>query len=325
MWEPGCYVDAVIPTKKDGQIDQEGLRKNLYFWLLQGKVQGVLIKSSRGREFEKEKLAIEECSGYAGRETSVVAGVSFLSSRDASEKAQRLQKAGCDGVALYERLSLKRVIYRNTYRYYEEIARSAPLLKVIICNSERENGSPLSPGELKALEWRIPNICGVISKAREAIEIEKLCRPDFTVFLGNDRDVFQISGPQKKKGVFSLLGNIFPGVMQNAISQATEKDTSETVKIRETLEPLLKILQPGSARRDIQIIMSVLGMPAPSTFVEKSEIWKIREALLKIMKREEAGWLFEPVENFYKVDVEKKIRDDNAWKEFVGKNTKTAL
>ncbi len=328
-WEPGCYVSACFSLEK-----WKDFRKNIDFWVTQG-VKGVFLNGGREIPESDYERCLSDCAEYIDKKISFLCGTGFSFLKEAIKYVRKMQDAGCDGVVLYTKPLTAEVIYRSP-KYYQDIARNSPFLKIIIYNTFHRNNYLLSAEELKTLDWETPNICGVIPQIEDAKKIKDVCRPDFAVFSENDELAVEDFYHHKVEGIFSNIANFAPHAMEKLYCCIYTKRLNEALEINNALRPLFNVMnikqeivsggkiidEFSSPSESSSIIMRGIGMPAPITHANQATVKRIRNAIKEVLI--DNKWVFEPVERFYGTNIEKRVLNDSLWESFVDKNNAKA-
>ncbi len=131
-----------------------------------------------------------------------------------------------------------------------------------------------------------------------------------------------------KMHMFSAAANIFPHVVPLLMESKSNRDMIRVAEIYESMIPFFTIIETERLMKEesyrkfsslvvIKMAMAVLGMPAGSTRRQEPKIKKavakeLRATLLKMIKN--SFWLFQPIEDFYEVEVEERVRCHKLWK-----------
>ncbi len=131
-----------------------------------------------------------------------------------------------------------------------------------------------------------------------------------------------------KMNMFSNAANIFPHVVPLLVESKSNRDMIRVAEIYESMIPFFTIVETERLAREesyrnfsslvvIKMAMAVLGMPAGNPRRQEPKIKRavakeLRATLLKMIK--ESFWLFQPIEDFYEVEVEERVRCHKVWK-----------
>ncbi len=161
----GIIPPVVTPFDADGEIDEKALREVVRFNLSKG-VHGVCFGGSTGEGHtltgdELERIA-EICNEEVQGRVPLIAGIIVNSTRDAVQKAKRMERHGIDAFQITPVHYLFKPDEDATYRHFETLTKelSKP---IIIYNVIPWNY--LSPALLVRLMEGLPGILGVKQSA----------------------------------------------------------------------------------------------------------------------------------------------------------------
>ncbi|MGC8590528.1 dihydrodipicolinate synthase family protein, partial [Athalassotoga sp.] len=97
----GVYTVLVTPFNSAGEVDYEGLQKNVE-WQIQEGIHGLVVNGSTGEfasleDYEREKSMVTVLDAVAGR-VPVIVGVSAEATEKAIYYAKSAKKMGAQGV-----------------------------------------------------------------------------------------------------------------------------------------------------------------------------------------------------------------------------------
>jgi 4-hydroxy-tetrahydrodipicolinate synthase len=217
--------------------------------------------------------------------------------------------------------------------YYREIAKKYPQM-IVIPYSIPERTGIIEPADLAFLDWKNPNVCASIEVNTERVrDIKEVIRVDFGIFSGDDAVMWEMLSDLNVDGIFSVISNIAPFAVKSLINFLEKGSYKEAEKIRHALSPLLisKIQQERSvvvSRNQknihdniynpviIKTMMNGLGLPVgvarkPLGKMNKGSVEKIRNSLKTVWNNN--PWVLEPFKNFYNLDIESNLNNDNLW------------
>ncbi len=338
----GCYVDMITPFTECDAVDLGGLKRNLEFLVSQG-VAGVLLVGTAGEstvlDEEEHTLILEKGIEYAGKsDVSLLAGTGSNSLREAEIYTKKAQNFGYEGTVVVT------PYYNNPpslyiYNYYLlPLALRFKRLKIFPYIDSKRTGTTLSPEDMRSLDERTGNLCGIIW-AGEKVEMElkgvrKKARSDFEIFVAREDILSNVMRDKSigVRGVFSTLANIFPGPVQE-MTYNMKYEHGSCKKIEEALSPFYEVIEVVQERKingdsiitdsfpvpiAIKTMMSILGMPSgscrpPLGKMTSEALSQVKNILQKAVK--ENYWMFKPIEDFYEVDVVERVNNPKLWKD----------
>ncbi len=343
----GCYVDMITPFTECDAVDLGGIKRNLDFVISQG-VAGVLLVGTAGESSviseEEHTLILKEGISYvSGSDVSVLAGTGSNSLREADYYTKKAQEFGYEGVVVVT------PYYNNPpslyiYNYYLlPLAMNFKRLKIFPYIDSRRTGTTLSPEDMRSLDEKTGNLCGIVWAEQQAeielLEVRKKARSDFEIFVAKESILSGVMPDRKigARGIFSVLANIFPGPVQKMTESMKCGDNNLASQIEKALTPFYEVMEVSQQRNKngngngskivtdyfpipttIKAMMSVLGMPSgecrpPLGKMTSDALSQIERVMKKAVS--ENYWLFKPIEDFYEVDVRGRINNSALWRE----------
>lgn len=263
----GAYTVIVTPFDPQGNLDEEGLRKNLRFQIL-NKIEGIVILGTTGEAptlTHDERLRI---TSIARDETEgkcqLMVGTGTYSTEKTIEYTIEAQNAGADS-ALIVTPYYNRPTQEGLYQHFASIAKAVKL-PIIVYNNQSRTGQNLQTETLKRLAM-IKNIVGVkeasgnLTQMMEVIEHVLSVRPDFSVMSGDDSLTLALMA-LGGHGIYSVLGNLMPGKMKELCSLAQAGSFVEARALHYELFALMKALFIETNPSPIKSAMNLVGLPA---------------------------------------------------------------
>lgn len=335
------WTALLTPFTKDDVIDIEGFKKNIEFQINQG-ITGVLAVGTSGESptlsWEEHNKIVETAISVGKGKIGVIAGSGSNSTKEAIVNSKHADELGADGVLLVDCYYNGPSSIELRQEYYEEIA-SKVKCEVIPYVIPGRSGTALLPEDLAILKEKCPNINSVkdaTGNFEEMTRVRELVGDDFSIMSGDDDLNFQIINDSKVRGngVISVTSNICPKAMSDMVKLALTGNVKEAKILADKLAPLCNVVTVKAKNirlingKEIEVIdkyrnplpykfiMNALGMPSgharkPLGKMSKSGLDIIRCALKETY--DNSPELLTPINDFYGVDVEKRINDDNIW------------
>jgi len=249
-------ITALITPFKEGQLDEGGLCKNIYFQL-NGGVRELLVLGSTG---EAESLSESERLRVIQIARAETQGKFFLwvQTGDSStyrtiKKTQEAEKLGADG-ALIVTPYYCRPAQEGLVHHFETVAHNTNL-PILIYHHPKRTGTSLEIATLRHLA-KIKNIVGVKDASSDVSFVAELLShtTNFDIFSGDDLLTLPLLSIGAK-GVISVISNIMPQKMCELVQ-------SEDKKLYYELFPFLRFLQCETNPIPIKAIMNLMGMAA---------------------------------------------------------------
>jgi 4-hydroxy-tetrahydrodipicolinate synthase len=282
----GLYTAIATPFKKNGELDEEGLRRNIAFQK-ENKVAGIVPVGTTGESAtltEKEhKRVIDISIEEAGGKIQVFAGTGSNNTIEAIEYTKYAKDAGADA-ALMITPYYNKPTQEGVYQHYKKVAESVDIPIILytvpgrtMVNIEPETTKRLS--EIKNIVG-IKDACGSLDQITREIS---MCPKDFTVVSGEDGlnyPIMCLGG----KGAISVVSNVAPKMIGEMINAALKGDHKKAKELHYRLYPLCKILFIETNPSPVKAAMTMMGQAAgnprlPLVPVKKENEEKIRKVM----------------------------------------------
>ncbi len=249
-------ITALITPFKEGKIDEQGLRENIYFQIEEG-IDKLLFLGTTGEgnflsENERKRviaIALKEGKGKA----SLLLSCGDVSTERSVAKVAQAEKMGADGVLVIAPYYC-RPTQEGLFRHFEMVAKSTAL-PIIIYNHPKRTGVEIEVETVKRLA-EIQNIVGIKdasgSVAYGASVIEAL--PDFLFLAGDDLMALPISAVGGT-GLISVLSNLMPRKMKELVE-------TQDRALYQNLYPFISMSQIETNPVPIKAMMNLVGLSA---------------------------------------------------------------
>ena len=216
----------LTPFKSNYEIDEDGLRKNIGFWI-ENKVDGIIPSGSTGEasrlSYDERKrlydIVIDEVNGRV----PVLCGTGCPGTRDVIALSKYAEDAGADGVMVvapfYGSLDDDMI-----YNHYKTISESINI-PIAIYNNPGMSGNDVRP-EVVARLAKLHNIRCVKEAAcdsKRITQILKLTEGSITVMIGTDDNSYEafVLGA---KGWVSGAANFMPRINHELFELTRKKE-----------------------------------------------------------------------------------------------------
>ncbi|WP_422404121.1 4-hydroxy-tetrahydrodipicolinate synthase [Mammaliicoccus sp. JADD-157] len=284
----GVYPVIVTPMKENYEVNYEGLKENINYFIKQ-KVSGLIINGSTGEfvsltEEEKEEIIKTVVSAVNG-EFPIIVGTASEYTNDAIRLTQTAEKLGADGVLVINSY-YAHPTDEEVYHQFKDIADSTSL-PVMIYNNPFTSGIDISQDTLIDLGNNVKNIThlkessGSIQKLRD---IHYATGDNLTLFCGSDDLAFE-SFVMGAKGWVSVAGNLAPNLAKQLYEKIQSKEFEEAHEIYKKLLPLLQFIEDSG--KYVQIVkagMEIKGLNGgpsrpPRRSLKEEEINKLKKIM----------------------------------------------
>jgi 4-hydroxy-tetrahydrodipicolinate synthase len=230
---------------EEGQLDEEGLRKNIRVQIAAG-IDGITILGSTGEsptlsEDEQEriiKIAAEETHKKIG----LMVGTGCFSTAHAIEKSRRALRGGADSLLVVTPYYNKPT-QEGLYRHFKAIAEAVDL-PMILYNTQGRTGQNIHTETIQRLA-HISNIVGVKESSGNMEQIinviEKVGqqRADFVVVSGDDILTMPLMA-MGGHGVISVASNLIPKAIKKLTTLLQEGDYAAARQLQYAMMPFFR-------------------------------------------------------------------------------------
>jgi 4-hydroxy-tetrahydrodipicolinate synthase len=334
----GCWTALVTPLLPNGNLDYEGLEKNVAYQVNYGVnlVPTGTTGESSTLEWSEHDRVIEETIRFAGKKVFVMAGTGSNATREALRAVSHAAKAGTDAVLLVDCYYNGPSSLELRNEYYAVIAKRFPEIFVTPYVIPGRTGTQLEVEDLVVLSRHHKNVRAVKEATGDLERMAKtrtLIGDDFDILSGDDDKTYEMMTNQKIRaaGAVSVISNIVPGALVEMIQAILKGDDAQARKLKEGLDPLFKIVTVKTTENyegftvpcrfrnplPIKTLMNGLGLPSgpcrqPLGRMTPAGIAVVRQAIRTVYEKNPE--LLDPLEAHYKVNVAHRIADDRFWK-----------
>ena len=282
----GCGTALVTPFRRDGSLDEEGVRRltrrqidaGIHFLVPCGTTgeSPTLTEDERIRVVE---LVVKEANG----QVPVLAGAGGYDTREVIHVGRRMRDVGAQGL-----LSVTPYYNKPTpeglYQHYSAIAAQVAL-PVIVYNVPGRTGCNVDVATLVRLST-IPGIVGVkeaSGNVTQMCEISRAVPGTFIVLSGDDAltlPLMAVGG----RGIISVASNEIPAEMSRMVELAEQNDFAAARKLHNRLLPLMMVNFIESNPIPVKSAMAAMGLieenyRLPMVSPRESSRARIREVL----------------------------------------------
>ena len=237
-------IVAIVTPFKDGEVDEEALRKLIEFQIENG-TDGIVPCGTTGESatlsHEEHERIIEIAVEVVNKRVPVIAGTGSNSTREAIRLTKHAYEVGADG-ALMVSPYYNRPTQEGLYQHYKAVADEVPL-PIFPYNVPSRTGSNILPETVARLS-KISNIVGIKEATGDLKQVSKvieLCDDDFIVLSGDDFTVLPLLAVGGK-GVISVTSNVAPADMAGMIDAFEAGDLLRARELHYKMFPLMNAL-----------------------------------------------------------------------------------
>jgi len=282
----GTYTALVTPFDRQGNLDEEGLRRLVRFQIEEG-IDGLVPVGTTGEcatlSYEEHERVIEIVVEEAKGRVPVIAGTGSNSTREALMLTQFAKEVKADAALLvvpyYNRPSQE-----GMYKHFKEVAEKVDLPQILY-NVPSRTGVNLLPQTVARLA-EVRNIVGIkeASTVDQVSEIIELTRgKDFVVFSGNDNQTLPILA-LGGVGVISVASNVAPKLVAEMVRAFRRGDLEGARELHYRLSPLFKALFLETNPAPVKAALEMMDLPAGAPRLPLTEVsQQTREVLRKVL------------------------------------------
>ena len=284
----------VTPLDAKGELDEDGLRKNVEFQIKQG-IHGLVPVGTTGEcatlDYDEHKRVIEVTVEAAKGRVPVMAGTGSNSTHEAIMLTRYAKEVGADA-ALSVVPYYNKPTQRGLYEHFKKVAETVDIPQFIY-NIPSRTGVNMEPETVAKLS-KVKNIAGIKEASgnlEQIMHIIRMTGRDFIIFSGDDILTFPILA-LGGVGVISVASNIVPDKIARMVDAFFEGNVETSREMQRELLPLFKALFIETNPAPVKAAMDMMGMAAGPLRLPLVEILpenkeKLRKVLveLKLVRR----------------------------------------
>jgi len=334
----GCWTAMVTPLNRKGEVDFEGLEKNVRFQIENGAhlVPTGTTGESPTLDWREHDRVITRTVKLAKGKAFVLAGTGSNSTREAMRGSKHAVEVGAQGLLLVDCYYNGPSSLELRTQYYEVIAKAFRKAFVVPYVIPGRTGTKLEVEDLAILHRKYKNLRSVKEATADLQRMAKtrtLCGEDFDILSGDDDKTHEMMtlNDIRASGVVSVMSNIVPGPIYEMVKAIRHGDMERGNRLKDVLDPLFKVVTvntiesyegfdvPAKFRNPLAIktMMKGLGVPSgpcrpPLGKMTPKGVEVIRNALKEVYQKDKE--VYTPLQDFYKVNVEDRLSNDRYWK-----------
>jgi len=334
----GCWTAMITPFNRKGEVDFEGLEKNVQFQIENGAnlVPTGTTGESPTLDWREHDRVITKTVKLAKDKVFVIAGTGSNSTSEAMRGSKHAVEVGAHGVLLVDCYYNGPSSLELRTQYYEVIAKAFRKAFVVPYIIPGRTGTRLEVEDLAILHRKYKNVRAVkeaTADLRRMAKTRSLCGEDFDILSGDDDKTFEMMtlSDIRASGVISVMSNIIPGPIREMAKAISDGNMKKANRMKDILDPLFKVVTvntvesyegfevPCKFRNPVAIktMMKGLGLPAgpsrpPLGKMTLKGMEVVRSALKETYGKDRE--VFTPLQEFYKINMEERLSNDRYWK-----------
>ena len=257
----GTMVVMVTPFTEDEQIDEQGFRKNIDWYIEEG-VHGLICNGSTGEfaNMNREELSrtLDVTLDQARGRVPVMAGTAANTTKDTIELTQNAQKAGADAAMIVNPFyGLPN--QEELYQHFKAVADNSDI-NIMLYNNPWFSGVDMQPDTVARLAecQNIKYIKESTADVRRVHEIQRMCGDNIDVWCGWE-DLAYECFLMDCGGWVCPTANFLPAWCANLFDLVQENKKKEAKELYFKLLPFLNYLEAGDFLAKVKAAMKILG------------------------------------------------------------------
>jgi len=334
----GCWTAMVTPFNRKGEIDFEGLEKNILFQVENGAnlVPTGTTGESPTLDWREHDQVITKAAKLAKGKAFVMAGTGSNSTKEALRGTKHAVEVGAQAVLLVDCYYNGPSSLELRTQYYEVIAKSFRKAYITPYVVPGRTGTKLEVEDLAILHRKYRNVRSVKEATGDLERMAKnrrLCGEDFDILSGDDDKTYEMMTRKDigASGVVSVTSNLLPGPVAEMVNAISIGDMEKANRLKDVLDPLFRVVTvstmesyegfdvPAKFRNPLAIktMMKGLGLPSgpcrpPLGKMTPKGVEIVRNALKEVYEKDKE--VFTPIRDFYRINVEERLSNDRYWK-----------
>ncbi len=334
----GCWTAMVTPFDRKGEVDFEGLEKNVLFQRENGAnlVPTGTTGESPTLDWREHDRVITKTVKLSKDKAFVIAGTGSNSTREAMRGSKHAVEVGAQGLLLVDCYYNGPSSLEMRTQYYEVITKAFRKSFVVPYVIPARTGTKLEVEDLAILHRKFKNMRSVKEATGDLGRMAKtrtLCGEDFDILSGDDDKTFEMMTRDdiRASGVISVMSNIVPGPVGEMVKAIQAGNMERANRLRDVLDPLFKVVTvntiesyegfevPAKFRNPLGIktMMKGLGLPSgptrpPLGKMTPKGVETVKNALKEVYEKDRE--VFRPLQEFYGINIEDRLSNDRYWK-----------
>lgn len=255
-------ITALITPFRNGQLDEEALRK-LVEWQIAEGTHGLVPTGTTGESptlnFDEHKRVIEITVETARGRIPVIAGTGSNSTDEAIELSTYAERVGADGILIVNPYYNK-PNQEGLYQHFKAINDKVGI-PIVIYNIPGRTNVDMSV-ETMARVFQLKNVCGVKDATGNLARISQqraAMGPEFNQLSGDDVTALGFIA-QGGHGCISVASNIAPRLCADLHNACMKGDFATALKLQDRLVPLFDAMFVDTNPGPVKYAASRLGL-----------------------------------------------------------------
>jgi 4-hydroxy-tetrahydrodipicolinate synthase len=334
----GCWTAMITPFNRKGEVDFEGLEKNIQFQIENGAnlVPTGTTGESPTLDWREHDRVITRTVRFAKGKAFVMAGTGSNSTKEAFRGTKHAVEVGAQGALLVDCYYNGPSSLELRTQYYEVIAKAFRRAFVMPYVIPGRTGTKLEVEDLAILHRKYKNVRSVKEATGDLERMAKtrtLLGEDFDILSGDDDKTYEMMTRNdiRASGVVSVMSNLVPGPIGEMVKAILNGNIERANRLKDILDPLFKVVTvntresyegfevPAKFRNPLAIktMMKGLGLPSgpcrpPLGKMTAKGVEVVRNALKEVYQKDKE--VFTPLHDFYKINIEERLSNDRYWK-----------
>ena len=334
----GCWTAMVTPFDRKGEVDFEGLEKNVRFQIENGAnlVPTGTTGESPTLDWREHDRVITKTVKLAKGKVFVMAGTGSNSTKEALRGTKHAVEVGAQGALLVDCYYNGPSSLELRTEYYEVIAKAFRKAFVMPYVIPGRTGTKLEVEDLAILHRKFKNVRSVKEATADLERMAKtrtLCGEDFDILSGDDDKTYDMMTRNGIgcTGVVSVMSNIVPGPIGEMVKAIRNGNMGKADRLKDALNPLFKVVTvntiesyegfevPAKFRNPLAIktMMKGLGLPSgpcrqPLGKMTAKGMEVVRSAIRTVYEKDRE--ILRPIQDFYRINIEERLSNDKYWK-----------
>ena len=262
-WElRGTFTAMMTPFKRDGKIDEEGIRRLVKIQLDRG-INGLVPCATTGEaavlSHDEKLLLVKTMVDASNGKVPVIAGGGTNNTAETVTLAKEFADIGVDGLLLVVPY-YNRPTQEGLFQHFKTVAQSTDL-PIVLYNIPGRTASNLDVQTVQRLS-QVKGIVGLKESSGNFGQIIRLIRDvggKISIVSGDDPfalPIIALGG----RGVISVASNLVPGEMSKLVNAALYGDFEQARQVHYRLLPLFDVLLVETNPAPLKMAMSILGL-----------------------------------------------------------------
>ncbi|MBI2144101.1 4-hydroxy-tetrahydrodipicolinate synthase [Candidatus Woesearchaeota archaeon] len=285
----GAITAMVTPFTQGGELDVEGLKKNVQFQV-GNRISGLVPLGTTGESptisGDERDAIIKTVVAAAKGKVPVIVGTGTNSTAHSVELSRQAEELGADAVLVVSPYYNKPT-QEGLYRHFRAIAESISI-PVVVYNIQGRTGVNIETATLLRMA-QVPNIIAVKEASgnlAQMMDVLDQFPNTFSVVSGDDNLTLPLMS-MGGRGVISVVSNLVPRKVGDMCAAAARGDFAAARKLHFEMLPIFKAAFVETNPIPIKAAMGLAGLPAgplrmPLCEMQPANMDKLKAALQKM-------------------------------------------